>query len=148
MYAREPSLELYYNEWRFSPWIFRHDRCCCFGGSTASLIKEVCAGNLSVIYYTNKANLCASVNDTEHLNQNLANSHDVEIKIFLKLNSTLRRWRKDFFFNFVCTVHYIPLCRRTNNLHKFLQTVFIFPIFCLLYMFRANHSSIIRSTVY
>jgi len=44
-----------------------------------------------VIYYTNKANLCESINDTEHLNQNLANSQGVEVKYFLKLDSTMRR---------------------------------------------------------
>jgi len=33
-------------------------------------------------YYTNKANLCESISDTEHLNQNVANSHCVEVKYF------------------------------------------------------------------
>ena len=35
-------------------------------------------------------------------------------------------------FNIVCTVHHIALCRRTNKMHKFLQTIFIFPMFLLV----------------
>ena len=44
-------------------------------------------------------------------------------------------------------MHHITMCWWTNKMHKFLQTIFIFPIFYLLYMFRTNHPSIIRSTV-
>ena len=34
-------------------------------------------------------------------------------------------------FNIVCTVHRIAMGRRTNKMHKFLQIIFIFPIFLL-----------------
>ena len=46
--------------------------------------------------------------------------------IHFVLKAKVENW-----FNVVCTVLHIAVCRRTNKMHKFLRIIFIFPMFLL-----------------